>query len=258
LIRVKVIYIFIKTEKMTTQTEERKFTLTEIMSAWYECYGESLEDDYYGFIQTLKDPTWEEPCDRCPSQSMSWCQSNGCPRESEDEEEEVDSFIYNSYKCKHSDCDYETLNTNPDCIKCGKECCMLAQSNEGSSEYEIECCYEAEHGGGISNSFKSKEEAMEEFERVTNYDKEDQYHVVYLNERLLDKHGNIYDSDEIKVWRKDSPDDGIQYCEVGEHYVSNGLMWPDFGDCQECCSEKEYLERTGGTKTKKIKFNVKK
>jgi len=112
LIRVKVIYIFIKTEKMTTQTEERKFTLTEIMSAWYECYGESLEDDYYGFIQTLKDPTWEEPCDRCPSQSMSWCQSNGCPRESEDEEEDGEC------NCK-SDDEYSVSECGCDNLGCG-------------------------------------------------------------------------------------------------------------------------------------------
>ena len=31
------------------------------------------------------------------------------------------------------------------------------------------------------------------------------------------------------------------WCEVGEHYVDSGEMWPHFGDCMNCCSEKNYL-----------------
>lgn len=32
------------------------------------------------------------------------------------------------------------------------------------------------------------------------------------------------------------------WCEVGEHHVNKEDMWPNFGDCQECCTEDEYLE----------------
>ena len=30
---------------------EKKYTLEEITGAWYECYGEYMEDEYEGFIQ---------------------------------------------------------------------------------------------------------------------------------------------------------------------------------------------------------------
>tara|TARA_B100000519_G_C13815550_1_gene237825 strand:+ start:199 stop:312 length:114 start_codon:yes stop_codon:yes gene_type:complete len=30
------------------------YTLDEITKAWYEAYGESLQDDYAGFIEILK------------------------------------------------------------------------------------------------------------------------------------------------------------------------------------------------------------
>ena len=376
------------TESMTTQTQERKYTLKEISSAWYECYGERLEDDYDGFIETLKDSEpvpvteltysfqeqldlhikdpkefdniyphsdwpledykamfgWisdrhlvqqeggigfvyqdrgDEPCDWCGTHQLSWCQSNGCEKgqrriewmkeegiikeewNSEtdwdkketppcwwhllkeieqrrdppvQEEEEVDSFIYNSYKCKHSDCDYETLNTNPDCIKCGKEFCMLAQSNEGTIEYEIECCYgdDSDGSGVTSEPIKSKEDAMKLFqEEIDTGD----YSTIYLNEIQLDKNGDVYSNDEIDRWvNEEEEEEGTinfkeillkkfleeqqeeeeeqAWCEVGEHHVDKDEMWPDFGDCQNCCSEKEYLERTGQTKKKKIKFNV--
>ena len=32
------------------------------------------------------------------------------------------------------------------------------------------------------------------------------------------------------------------WCEVGEHHVNKEDMWPNFGDCQECCTEDEYLD----------------
>ena len=35
----------------------------------------------------------------------------------------------------------------------------------------------------------------------------------------------------------------LVWCEVGEHYVDKKDMWKDFGDCQDCTSEKDYLEK---------------
>ena len=35
---------------------------------------------------------------------------------------------------------------------------------------------------------------------------------------------------------------GLEWCEVGEHYVEPEQMWDDFNDCKECVSEKEYEE----------------
>ena len=32
------------------------------------------------------------------------------------------------------------------------------------------------------------------------------------------------------------------WCEVGEHYVPTSMMWPQFGDCQECVDEEKYVE----------------
>jgi len=76
-----------------------------------------------------------------------------------------------------------------------------------ATEYEVLCCYETEYGAGISNSFKTIEEAMEEFKRVTNYDKEDQYYIVYLNKTLtINKYGNPDSREEIKVWRREEKD----------------------------------------------------
>ena len=39
---------------------EKKYTLEEITGAWYECYGEYMEDEYEGFIQFLKNKKKEE------------------------------------------------------------------------------------------------------------------------------------------------------------------------------------------------------
>ena len=35
--------------------------------------------------------------------------------------------------------------------------------------------------------------------------------------------------------------DEKKYCEVGEHYVEEEDMWPDFADCKNCVSEKDYI-----------------
>ena len=35
---------------------------------------------------------------------------------------------------------------------------------------------------------------------------------------------------------------GLEWCEVGEHFVNKNEMWEDFADCMNCVSEKEYLE----------------
>ena len=37
------------------------------------------------------------------------------------------------------------------------------------------------------------------------------------------------------------------YCEVGDHYVEKTDMWPNFADCKNCCSEKEYEEQMSKT-----------
>lgn len=37
--------------------------------------------------------------------------------------------------------------------------------------------------------------------------------------------------------------EGGVWCEAGEHYVSR--LWPDFGDCFDCASAKEYAEAKG-------------
>ena len=39
---------------------EKKYTLEEITGAWYECYGEYMEDEYKGFIQFLKNKKEED------------------------------------------------------------------------------------------------------------------------------------------------------------------------------------------------------
>jgi hypothetical protein len=39
---------------------QKKYTLEEITGAWYECYGEYMEDDYEGFIQFLKNKKEED------------------------------------------------------------------------------------------------------------------------------------------------------------------------------------------------------
>ena len=39
---------------------EKKYTLEEITGAWYECYGEYMEDEYEGFIQLLKNKKEED------------------------------------------------------------------------------------------------------------------------------------------------------------------------------------------------------
>ena len=40
--------------------DTKKYTLEEITGAWYECYGEYMEDDYEGFIQFLKNKKEED------------------------------------------------------------------------------------------------------------------------------------------------------------------------------------------------------
>ena len=40
------------------------------------------------------------------------------------------------------------------------------------------------------------------------------------------------------------------WCEVGEHFVDKKDMWPNFGDCKYCSTEKEY-ELTNMTKISK-------
>jgi hypothetical protein len=34
---------------------DKKYTLKEITDAWYECYGEYMQDEYKGFIQKLSE-----------------------------------------------------------------------------------------------------------------------------------------------------------------------------------------------------------
>ena len=36
-----------------------------------------------------------------------------------------------------------------------------------------------------------------------------------------------------------------EWCDCGEHWVDPEEMWPDFGDCQNCVSENDYLEYMG-------------
>ena len=40
---------------MNIKDIEKKYTLEEITGAWYECYGEYMEDEYEGFIQKLSE-----------------------------------------------------------------------------------------------------------------------------------------------------------------------------------------------------------
>ena len=45
----------------------------------------------------------------------------------------------------------------------------------------------------------------------------------------------------------DEGDEGDQaeFCEVGEHYTTKEMMWPNFADCFDCASAKEYAEQRG-------------
>ena len=43
---------------------QKKYTLEEITGAWYECYGEYMEDEYEGFIQFLKNKKEEDETKR--------------------------------------------------------------------------------------------------------------------------------------------------------------------------------------------------
>ena len=36
-----------------------------------------------------------------------------------------------------------------------------------------------------------------------------------------------------------------RWCECGEHYVPREMMWPNFADCRECVTPKEYAEQMG-------------
>ena len=35
------------------------------------------------------------------------------------------------------------------------------------------------------------------------------------------------------------------YCEAGEHNTSAANMWPNFNDCHDCATPKEYAEHMG-------------
>jgi len=97
-----------------------------------------------------------------------------------------------------------------------------------TTEYEVVCCYETEYGAGISNSFKTIEEAMEEFKRFTNLDKEDQYYIVYLNKTLRTiKYGNPDSSEEIKVWRRE------------EEKMTTQSKTLDCYNCEKKCDEEK-------------------
>ena len=39
--------------------------------------------------------------------------------------------------------------------------------------------------------------------------------------------------------------DQAEFCEVGEHYTTKEMMWPNFADCFDCASAKEYAEQRG-------------
>ena len=43
--------------------------------------------------------------------------------------------------------------------------------------------------------------------------------------------------------RKKEDEEEVVWCEAGEHHVDKKEMWKDFGDCQNCTSEKDYLEK---------------
>ena len=46
----------------------------------------------------------------------------------------------------------------------------------------------------------------------------------------------------IRLLRRRLRSDEEDWCEVGDHYVTSSMMWPDFADCQECVDEEKYLE----------------
>ena len=60
---------------------------------------------------------------------------------------------------------------------------------------------------------------------------------VKRQELLQEKEEEWFENNE------DSDNEGLVWCEVGEHYVDPDEMWDDgFADCKNCVSEKEYLE----------------
>jgi len=54
---------------------------------------------------------------------------------------------------------------------------------------------------------------------------------------------------EIKEWevkdQESEEDEDEEYCECGDHYVSSSQMLPNFSECADCCSPKEYAEAMG-------------
>ena len=46
--------------------------------------------------------------------------------------------------------------------------------------------------------------------------------------------------DECKI--EDLPAEELYYCACGEHHVEKKMMWPDYADCFECATVKEYAE----------------
>tara|TARA_Y100001938_G_C7842099_1_gene306608 strand:+ start:208 stop:390 length:183 start_codon:yes stop_codon:yes gene_type:complete len=40
---------------MKIKDKEKKYTLKEITCAWYECYGEYMQDEYKGFLHKLSE-----------------------------------------------------------------------------------------------------------------------------------------------------------------------------------------------------------
>lgn len=69
--------------------------------------------------------------------------------------------------------------------------------------------------------------------------------------KIYDVVNNNFSSCEWGIHEKltvvEAPDDGWikpVWCDVGEHFVPACDMWPDFADCRNCCSEKDYLSHT--------------
>ena len=53
------------------------------------------------------------------------------------------------------------------------------------------------------------------------------------------------DDDEEEESEAEEESDVVEWCECGEHYVPREMMWPNFADCRECATPKEYAEQMG-------------
>ncbi len=56
-----------------------------------------------------------------------------------------------------------------------------------------------------------------------------------VDDAWLHSHPHIWDGED----ENEGEDEGDAFCEVGEHWTTSDMMWPNFDDCKDCTNEKE-------------------